>query len=248
MHCAGQKEKELTSASASATFVSSFGGNTPLSPHLQTFMNSLTNELQKNKLPGVDVLINNAGISSRGYAQDTNFQVLQQVMQVNFYGPVGKLVVCNVRDDWRAMRAAQYLSLLTSSLALPLDLLLPLSSRPPLVRAALTNAIVETMLMLSRPAAPGPSGSTGVTTTTHSASGATSSSRHMAVGVISSVQGRLGIPHRSAYAASKHAIQGEFVMCLVCACVFTCMCLYSYPDQPQPLLATYSNLWYRRLF
>lgn len=85
----------------------------------------------------VDVLINNAGVSSRGMAARTSQQVLQSVMDVNFIGPI-----------------------------------------------TLTKAVLADM---------GKKGNSGC-----------------AVGVVSSVQGRLGIPERTSYAASKHALQGYF--------------------------------------
>lgn len=37
---------------------------------------------------GIDILINNAGISMRGLFQDTDVEVLKKVMDVNFYGAV----------------------------------------------------------------------------------------------------------------------------------------------------------------
>src|ERR1044071_5339811 len=37
---------------------------------------------------GIDVLINNAGISMRGLVKDTSVEVIEQVMQVNFFGTV----------------------------------------------------------------------------------------------------------------------------------------------------------------
>ncbi len=96
----------------------------------------LQDALKCNNLEGIDVLINNAGVSSRGSAQSTDFAALQKVMQINFFGPV-----------------------------------------------QFTKSILN--LMISR----GKGGN---------------------IGVISSVQGRLGIPQRTSYAASKHAIQGYF--------------------------------------
>ena len=36
----------------------------------------------------IDVLINNAGISSRGNAVETDIKVDRRVMEVNFFGPV----------------------------------------------------------------------------------------------------------------------------------------------------------------
>ena len=36
----------------------------------------------------IDILINNAGISSRGNAMETDIKVDRRVMEVNFFGPV----------------------------------------------------------------------------------------------------------------------------------------------------------------
>ena len=37
---------------------------------------------------GIDVLINNAGISMRALLKETDTEVIQKVMDINFYGPV----------------------------------------------------------------------------------------------------------------------------------------------------------------
>lgn len=42
----------------------------------------------KSKVPHIDLLINNAGISQRGAARDTLFETEKQLMQVNFLGPI----------------------------------------------------------------------------------------------------------------------------------------------------------------
>jgi len=83
----------------------------------------------------IDVLINNAGISSRGSAIDTDISVLNKIMATNFYGPV-----------------------------------------------ELSRAVLPDMC----------------------------GRRQGAIAVVSSVQGKLGLPYRSAYSASKHAVQGYF--------------------------------------
>ena len=106
------------------------------SPVLKQYMVDLQAHLSKNSLPGIDCLINNAGISSRGNALETSSLVLKEVMQTNFFGPV-----------------------------------------------ALTKAVVRDMLSRGR-------------------------AGHIAV--ISSVQGLIGLPSRTCYAASKHALQGYF--------------------------------------
>eukprot|EP00606_Chrysophyceae_sp_TOSAG23-5_P000820 GSChrysophyteH2.ASY1.ANO1.1626.1 assembled CDS len=98
----------------------------------------------------IHVLINNAGVSSRGLALHTSQSVLQSVMNVNFFGPV-----------------------------------------------ALTKAVLHEFM-------------------TSSGSSLSASGKPVgAIGVISSVQGRLGISERTSYAASKHALQGYFD-CLRC--------------------------------
>jgi len=92
--------------------------------------------LRRNGLPQqIDVLINNAGVSSRGAAMETSMATLQKIMRVNFYGPV-----------------------------------------------ALSQSVAEHMV----------------------------TNGGGAIGVVSSVQGKLGIPWRTSYAASKHALQGYF--------------------------------------
>ncbi|XP_028669820.1 dehydrogenase/reductase SDR family member 7B isoform X2 [Erpetoichthys calabaricus] len=83
----------------------------------------------------VDILLNNAGISYRGAILETSVQVDQEVMNVNYFGPV-----------------------------------------------ALTKALLPAMVQRK--------------------------SGHIVV--VSSVQGRIAIPFRSAYAASKHATQAFF--------------------------------------
>ena len=94
----------------------------------------LRGKLKEMGIAGVDCVINNAGVSSRGAALETEQSSLELVMQINFFGPV-----------------------------------------------ALTKALLPEMI------ARGTGG---------------------AIVMISSVQGRLGIPFRTSYAASKHAIQG----------------------------------------
>ncbi len=88
-----------------------------------------------DKFHHIDILINNAGISQRGYAVNTEFSVDQKIMNTNFFGPV-----------------------------------------------QLTKAVLPSMI----------SRQTG----------------HIVV--VSSVTGHVGIPYRTAYSASKHAIQGYF--------------------------------------
>ena len=103
---------------------------------LDTFMAAMNMKLKRNSLSGIDCLIANAGVSSRGAALETPEHVLRNVMNVNFFGPV-----------------------------------------------ALTRAITQDLKKR---------GCGG----------------HIAV--VSSVQGKLGLPFRSSYASSKHAVQGYF--------------------------------------
>eukprot|EP00731_Ephydatia_muelleri_P029411 Em0020g1055a len=83
----------------------------------------------------VDILINNAGISSRGGVVETDIGVDRKLMEVNFFGPV-----------------------------------------------TLTKALLPHML----------------------------SQKEGHIVVISSLQGKLGLPMRSSYSASKHALHGYF--------------------------------------
>ena len=106
-----------------------------------TALNAWFNE--KGIASRIDVLLNVAGVSSRGSALDTDASTLKKVMDINFVGPA------NLTRD-----------------------LLP--------------------LLLS------------------SAASAGTATNPAAIGVVSSVQGRLGIPLRTSYAASKHALQGFF--------------------------------------
>lgn len=101
---------------------------------LEKYMTSLRSMLKENSLGGIDCLISNAGVSSRGTALATPQAVLHSVMNVNFFGPV-----------------------------------------------ALTKAIAKDMCVR-----------------------ATGGS----ISVISSVQGKIGLPMRTSYASSKHALQG----------------------------------------
>lgn len=102
--------------------------------NIDEYMGALNKKLKENSVEGVDCIINNAGVSSRSTALETEQSTLDVVMQINFFGPV-----------------------------------------------ALTRALLPDMI------ARGTGG---------------------AVAVIGSVQGRLGTPFRTSYAASKHAIQG----------------------------------------
>jgi short-subunit dehydrogenase len=104
--------------------------------NVDEYISVLNQKLKENGLAGVDCVINNAGVSSRGMALETDQASLDMVMQINFFGPV-----------------------------------------------ALTKALLPDMIQR---------GCGG------------------AVAVVSSVQGRLGIPLRTSYAASKHAVQGYF--------------------------------------
>ena len=103
---------------------------------LDRYMTALHKHLKGHSLGGIDCLIGNAGVSSRGSALDTSEAVLRSVMNVNFFGPV-----------------------------------------------ALTKAIARDMCARN----------TGG-----------------AIAVVSSVQGKLGLPLRTSYACSKHALQGYF--------------------------------------
>ena len=89
----------------------------------------------RNKFDHVDILINNAGISQRSFAEQTAVDVDRKIMEVNFFGPVN----------------------LTKSLW------------PLLIKSSHANIVL-----------------------------------------VSSVTGSFGFPLRSAYAASKHAIEGFF--------------------------------------
>lgn len=89
----------------------------------------------------IDILINNAGIGSRGYVVDTDIAVQQRVMQVNYFGQI-----------------------------------------------AVTKAVLPYMLKQHK-SVRSPSG-------------------HIVV--ISSLTGKLPVPGRSAYCASKHALHGFF--------------------------------------
>jgi short-subunit dehydrogenase len=100
---------------------------------LDKYIQGLSTWLSQNSIAPPHVLINNAGVSSRGAALDTEPATLRKVMNTNFFGP-----------------------------------------------AAFTRALLPVM------------------------------SKGGAIGVVSSVQGRLGIALRTSYAASKHALQGWF--------------------------------------
>ena len=103
---------------------------------VDAYTDKVMETLRRNGLPQqIDVLINNAGVSSRGAAMETSMATVQKIMRVNFYGPV-----------------------------------------------ALSQSVAAHMV----------------------ANGGG------AIGVVSSVQGKLGIPWRTSYAASKHALQGYF--------------------------------------
>lgn len=55
---------------------------------LEKYMTTLHDKLKENNLGGIDCLIGNAGVSSRGTALDTPQEVLQRIMNVNFFSPV----------------------------------------------------------------------------------------------------------------------------------------------------------------
>lgn len=84
---------------------------------------------------GVDMLVNNGGISQRAYAVESSMETIRRLMEINFFGSIG-----------------------------------------------LTKAVLPGMIEQQ--------------------------SGHVVV--ISSVMGKLGTRHRSAYAASKHALHGWF--------------------------------------
>jgi dehydrogenase/reductase SDR family protein 7B len=88
-----------------------------------------------SKFGKIDILINNAGISQRSLVKDTQLEVDQKIMSINYLGKV-----------------------------------------------AMTKAILPIMLRQG----------------------------HGQIVVISSVMGKVGVPYRSAYAASKHALHGFF--------------------------------------
>lgn len=98
----------------------------------------LRSSLDAQKIDTIDVLINNAGVSSRGRALDTSLASLQKVMATNFFGTV-----------------------------------------------EVTKQVVNDMLGRGK-------------------------GEHRYIAVISSVQGKLGLPLRTSYTASKHALQGYF--------------------------------------
>jgi short-subunit dehydrogenase len=50
--------------------------------------------LLKNKTDTIDLLINNGGISQRGLAKDTDYDVVKRIMQVNFLGTVEWTSLC----------------------------------------------------------------------------------------------------------------------------------------------------------
>ncbi len=85
--------------------------------------------------PVIDILINNAGISQRALAEETEIKIDRRILEVNFFGPV-----------------------------------------------QLTKALWPALI----------------------------NSKHANIVLISSVTGSFGFPLRSAYAASKHAIEGFF--------------------------------------
>jgi dehydrogenase/reductase SDR family protein 7B len=103
---------------------------------LDEYILALRKKLKDHSLNGIDCLIGNAGVSSRGTALNTSEDVLRNLMNVNFFGPV-----------------------------------------------ALTKAIAKDMCERK----------TGGS-----------------IAVVSSVQGKLGLPLRSSYTSSKHALQGYF--------------------------------------
>ena len=103
---------------------------------MEEYWKACKQKLEYNLLPpNIDVLILNAGISSRGACNETSVSVLEKLMSVNFFGPV-----------------------------------------------ALTKCILPSM----------------------------EEKGEGAIAVISSVQGKLGLPQRTSYAASKHALQGFY--------------------------------------
>mmetsp|Transcript_11411 Transcript_11411/g.15701 ORF Transcript_11411/g.15701 Transcript_11411/m.15701 type:complete len:311 (-) Transcript_11411:817-1749(-) len=104
--------------------------------NMDTCVDSLKRQLEENNIDSIDVLLNNAGVSSRGLALDTKMESLNSVMATNFFGPV-----------------------------------------------ALTKALLPWMMQTNKKSF---------------------------IAVVSSVQGKIGIPLRTSYAASKHALQAYF--------------------------------------
>eukprot|EP01035_Chromulina_nebulosa_P018556 gene18556-24279_t len=103
---------------------------------IESRYNELKHILKSKGLKGIDVLINNAGISSRGGALETKIDVYKKLMSTNFFGTI-----------------------------------------------ELTKLVVNDMI---------------------------SNNVEGSIGVISSVQGKIALPYRTAYGASKHAVQAYF--------------------------------------
>jgi len=95
-------------------------------------------EKMKSLIPQLDWLFNNGGMSQRGLAAETEFNVVRRIMEINFLGTIQLTIACNP--------------------------LFSLAQKPGIV-------------------------------------------------VTSSIAGLFGFPLRSAYSASKHALQGYFESC-----------------------------------
>ncbi|MFN7173224.1 MAG: SDR family NAD(P)-dependent oxidoreductase [Thermaurantiacus tibetensis] len=69
------------------------GGNAELLPFEATDINALPGIVER--AGRVDLLVNNAGISQRSLAEDTDFQVYRTIMEVDFFAPIAltKLVL-----------------------------------------------------------------------------------------------------------------------------------------------------------
>ena len=99
--------------------------------------NELKKLMESRKIsPKIDVLINNAGISSRGSALTTSIESFHKLMSTNLYGTI-----------------------------------------------ELTKLVANDQILYNC---------------------------HGSIAVISSIQGKIGLPMRTAYSASKHALQGYF--------------------------------------
>ncbi|KHN73975.1 Dehydrogenase/reductase SDR family member 7B [Toxocara canis] len=133
----------------------------------------------------IDVLVNNAGLSMRGSCKDTPIKVYKQLMEVNYFGHVvvTKALLDYIPDDG----AIVVTSSVQGRIAVPYRSAYSASKHAAqLMEVNYFGHVVVTKALLDYIPDDG------------------------AIVVTSSVQGRIAVPYRSAYSASKHAAQAFF--------------------------------------
>ena len=95
----GRSEKELENTKREVEKAGGKGIEVVLDLNDKTSIAKAAEKVLSEK-HSIQLLFNNAGVSQRSLAKDTSEEVTQQLMQVNFFGPVQltKLLLSNIRE------------------------------------------------------------------------------------------------------------------------------------------------------